>query len=214
MNIDECRAQLYRERLVVIHRQRDGAVALLKARACREGGVGIQEITWTTPGAARAVRELRRLKAGVIGAGSILTARQAKDAVDAGAQFLVSPVFTKSVSAFAKRRKMLYLAGACSPQEIYDAWEEGVRPVKLFPSPDPCSPSYLKRLLGPMPFLELLPTGVGLEHLRPYLDAGAKAVGLGNPFTDPPEGNGADLAALAARAVEMARPGAVQAAKR
>ncbi|MBI4565583.1 MAG: bifunctional 4-hydroxy-2-oxoglutarate aldolase/2-dehydro-3-deoxy-phosphogluconate aldolase [Planctomycetes bacterium] len=204
MKAERIREILKSVRLLVIHRERDAGNVLLKARACREGGILIQEITWTTPGAGELIRELRSLKSGIIGAGSILTATQAKEAAAAGAQFLVSPVFTQDVATFARRHKMLYLAGACSPQEVYDAWKAGSRPVKLFPCAELCSPAYLKRLLGPMPFLELLPTGVGLDHIRPYLDAGATAVGLGNPFMDAAK-DGPALALLAARACDLAK---------
>lgn len=178
MRPEAFRETLYRERLVAIHRTKDPEGCLKQARALRDGGIRIQEITWTSADAPRLVRELSRSKLGVVGAGTILRTSEAKEAIDAGAQFLVSPVFSKGMNAWAKRRKIPYMAGACTPQEIWEAWEEGVRPIKLFPSPEPCTPAYVRRVLTVMPFLELVPTGVGIEHVKPYLDAGARAVGL------------------------------------
>jgi 2-dehydro-3-deoxyphosphogluconate aldolase/(4S)-4-hydroxy-2-oxoglutarate aldolase len=81
--------------------------------------------------------------------------------------------------------------------------------VKVFPVPDFGGAAYIKHVLAPLPFLELLPTGgLGLEDLKPYLDAGAKAVGLGAKFTHTAavvSGDYASLTEQAARAVELTR---------
>ncbi len=209
MSADKVRERLYEERTVVILRERDAATVRRKARACRDGGLTIQEVTWTTPSAAALIAEFTKEKLGTIGAGTILTVAEAKTAAAAGAKFLVSPVFTPAVSAWAKRNKVLYIPGAATPQEILRAWEDGCRPVKVFPVPDFGGAAYIRHLLAPMPFLELLPTGgLGLADLRAYLDAGARAIGLGSAFThsrEALEGDGRGLADQAARVAKLAR---------
>lgn len=206
MGAEKVREQLYAEKTVVILREKDAETVRRKAHAARDGGLKIQEITWTTPSAGELIREFTKKKLGTIGAGTILTVDEAKKAVAAGAVFLVSPVFTPEVNAFAKKKNVVYIPGAATPQEIHRAWSEGARPIKIFPAPDFGGAAYVKRLLAPLPFLELMPTGgLGLEDVKPYLDAGARAVGLGAKFTHAPEvrdGNYEALADIARQVVE------------
>jgi 2-dehydro-3-deoxyphosphogluconate aldolase/(4S)-4-hydroxy-2-oxoglutarate aldolase len=209
MSADQTREQLYHERAVVILREKDAELVRKKAHAARDGGLKIQEITWTTPSVAELIREFTREELGTIGAGTILTVEDARKAVDAGARFLVSPVFSPEVAAWAKQKDVVYIPGAATPQEIMRAWQEGCRPVKVFPVPDFGGAAYLRHVLAPLPFLELLPTGgLGLADVKPYLDAGARAVGLGAPFTHSPAvmaGNYRHLADEAAKVVEVVR---------
>ena len=184
MSAEKVREQLYLEKAVVILREKDADLVRKKAHAARDGGLRIQEITWTTPSVAELIREFTKAGLGSIGAGTILSVDDAAKAVDAGATFLVSPVYSPEVSAWAKAKDVVYIPGAATPQEILRAWQDGCRPVKVFPVPDFGGAAYIKHLLAPLPFLELLPTGgLGLADLKPYLDAGAKAVGLGASFT-------------------------------
>ena len=205
MIADKVRYAMYREKLVVIHRQRDPETCVTRAQAARDGGLTIHEITWNTPRAASAIRKITQLKLGIVGSGTILTPNDARQAVDAGATFLVSPVYSKQIHAWARRRRILYISGASTPQEIYAAWEAGVRPVKIFPAPDVGGPGFLRRLRGPLNFIETMPTGnLGLDDIRPYLDAGANVVGLGGTFTDAGEGEVDGLARRAEQAIELA----------
>jgi len=204
MSPDKVRRQLYEEKVVVIHREKDAETVRRKARAAREGGLGIQEITWTTPDAVKLIAEFTKEGLGTIGAGTILTVADAKKAVAAGAKFLVSPVYTPEVNAWSKKNKIVYIPGCGTVNEIYRAWEEGARPVKVFPAPDLGGPGYIKRILAPLPELELLPTsGLGVNDLRPYLDAGAKAIGLGSAFTHAPEVVAGDYGALTRLAMQV-----------
>ena len=202
--MDKVRAGLYEQRICAIHREKDAQTVRDKAHAARDGGIGVQEITWTTPSVCDLIREFRREKLGTIGAGTIITPAEAKKAVAAGAQFLVSPVFTKSVSDWCKRKKIVYIPGCATPQEIFAAWRQGCRPIKVFPAPTLGGPEYIRRLLGPLPFLELLPTALGPDDVEPYLKAGARAVGLGAAFTHATEDAG-ELSQLSSRLLETAR---------
>jgi len=209
MSVDRVRETLYGEKTVVILREKEADAVRWKARAARDGGLRIQEVTWTTPSAADLIREFSKQKLGTIGAGTILTPADAKKAVAAGAQFLVSPVFTPSVNAWARKHKVLYIPGCATPAEIHNAWLAGCRPIKVFPVPDFGGAAYIKHLLAPMGFLELLPTGgLGLQDVKPYLDAGSKAVGLGAAFTHAPEvldGTASALTRLAERVVDLVK---------
>ena len=209
MSAEKTREQLYAEKAVVILREKDADLVRKKAHAARDGGLRIQEITWTTPSVAELIREFTKEKLGTIGAGTILTVDDAKKAVAAGAQFLVSPVFTPAVNAWAKKNKVVYIPGCATPQEILHAWNEGCRPIKVFPVPDFGGAAYIKHVLAPLPFLELLPTGgLGLDDVKPYLDAGSKAVGLGAKFTHSAAALAGDYASIteeAGKVLELTR---------
>ena len=203
MNAEKTREFLYQERTVVILREKDPDLVRRKAHAARDGGLRIQEVTWTTPSAAGLIREFSKEKIGTIGAGTILTVADAKKAVAAGAVFLVSPIYTPAVNAWCRKNQIVYVPGCATPNEIHAAWTAGCRPIKVFPIPDFGGAPYIKHLLAPLPFLELLPTGgLGVDDLKPYLDAGSKAVGLGAKFTHSPAVVGGDYGALTRLAEE------------
>jgi len=204
MSVEKVREQLYSEKAVVILREKDADLVRKKAHAARDGGLKIQEITWTTPSVAELIREFTKEKLGTIGAGTILTVDDAKKATAAGAVFLVSPVFTPAVSAWAKKNKVVYIPGCATPAEILNAWNDGCRPIKVFPVPDFGGAAYIKHVLAPLPFLELLPTGgLGLDDVKPYLDAGSKAVGLGAKFTHSPAVLAGDYASISSEAEKV-----------
>jgi 2-dehydro-3-deoxyphosphogluconate aldolase/(4S)-4-hydroxy-2-oxoglutarate aldolase len=209
MSAEKTREFLYQERVVVILREKNADVVRKKAYAAHEGGLRIQEVTWTTPSAAELISEFSRRKIGTIGAGTILTVAEAKKAVAAGALFLVSPIFTPAVNAWCKKNKIVYIPGCATPNEIHAAWAAGCRPIKVFPVPDFGGSAYIKHLLAPLPFLELLPTGgLGVDDVKPYLDAGSRAVGLGAKFTHAPavvEGDYGALTRLAQEAGAIAK---------
>jgi 2-dehydro-3-deoxyphosphogluconate aldolase/(4S)-4-hydroxy-2-oxoglutarate aldolase len=209
MSAEKTREELYQERAVVILREKDAQTVRQKVRAAREGGLKIQEVTWTTPQAAQLIHEFTKANLGTFGAGTILTVPDAKKAVAAGAKFLVSPIYTPAITSWAKKNKIVYIPGCATAQEIYRAWEDGCRPIKVFPVPDFGGAAYLRHLLAPLPFLELLPTGgLGLEDVRPYLEAGSRAIGLGAKFTNAVSGAGGNYSALtelAAKVVEEIR---------
>ncbi len=188
MTVEQVRARLYAEKVIVVLREKAAGIVVEKAAAVAAGGLRALEVTFTTPDAAEAIRAIGQAKLGLVGAGSITSLAQAKEAFDAGARFLVSPVFVGTIAAWAGRRKMVYIAGALTPQEIFDAWEAGSRPVKVFPASDLGGPSYLKHILAPLPHLELCPTGgVTVDNFAAYLAAGAKVVGMGDALTNAPE---------------------------
>jgi len=114
-----------------------------------------------------------------VGVGTVLEAEDAEAAIDAGAEFAVTPAVRRQVIAVCVKRQTLVLGGGFTPTELLDAHEAGAELVKLFPA-RLGGPKFIKDVLAPLPFLKLVPTGgVGLENARDYLAAGAVAVGIG-----------------------------------
>jgi 2-dehydro-3-deoxyphosphogluconate aldolase/(4S)-4-hydroxy-2-oxoglutarate aldolase len=168
--------------LIPVIRVSSAGEAVDAARAVREGGLTVLEITMTVSGALDAIREVQRSfgKDVLVGAGTVLSAAAAGDALDAGARFLVSPAFSKEVIAVGRERDAVVIPGALTPTEIIAAWEAGADLVKIFPVSQVGGPAYIKALKGPLPQIPLVPTGgINLQNVGDFLRAGASAVGVG-----------------------------------
>ena len=156
--------------------------AHLAAEAVCRGGIPIVEITMTVPGAIEVIRELVK-NAGsevLVGAGTVLNVEAARQCVDAGAEFLVSPGLNLRTVEFAGREGKLIMAGALTPTEIIAAWEAGSDFVKVFPCGQVGGAKYIKALKGPLPQVPLVPTGgVNLTNAAEFIEAGAAALGIG-----------------------------------
>lgn len=144
------------------------------------GGVGIAEVSWTTPDAGAVVEELRSLGQAWIGAGTITNVGEARAAVAAGAQFLIAPNYSRDVQALAEAAGVLYIPGVWTAQEVAVARSAGLGCVKLFPASTGGIP-HLKALRDPFPEMLWIPTGgVTSENALSWLDAGAFALGMGS----------------------------------
>jgi 2-dehydro-3-deoxyphosphogluconate aldolase/(4S)-4-hydroxy-2-oxoglutarate aldolase len=151
------------------------------ARALLAGGIRALEFTLTGAGAHAAIGDCREALGddAQIGVGSVLTPHDAAAAIDAGAQFVVTPALRPQAIDVCRARGVPILCGALTPTEALMAHEAGADMVKIFPA-RLGGPSYIKDILAPLPFLKLVPTGgVGAENARAFLDAGATAVGIG-----------------------------------
>jgi len=154
--------------------------------ALAEGGIRALEITMTVPGAVDLIRQLApTLPPGFIfGAGTVLDAETVHRVVDAGARFIVSPVFRREVIAACEARDVASMPGCFSPTEILDAWDAGADVVKVFPA-TALGPGYLKDVQAPLPHVKLMPTGgVTVENAGDWIRAGAVAVGVGSSLLD------------------------------
>jgi len=145
----------------------------------------IIEITMTTPGALRAIEEASgKLQGVLMGAGTVLDGPTARQAILAGAQFLVTPTVKPDVIEMAHRYGVVVIAGAMTPTEILTAWELGADMVKVFPA-DVLSPGYLKAVHGPLPQIPLVPTGgITAENAGAFIKAGAAVVCAGSWLVD------------------------------
>lgn len=154
----------------------DKATAM--ARALAEGEMEVIEITFTVPGADQAIARLRSdFPNLLVGAGTVLDAPTARQALLAGAQFLVTPIISQEVAEMANRYQVPSIIGALTPTEVARALELGADMVKLFPA-DAVGPAYIKAVHGPLPQARILATGgVRLDNLQSWFSAGAVAVG-------------------------------------
>ncbi len=144
------------------------------------GGFHIVEFTLTTPGAYELIRDFSRRDGITVGAGTVMSAEQAARAVEAGARYIVSPIVDEAVIRAAGELGVAAMPGAHTPTEMMAAHRAGAQVIKLFPAPAG-GPTYLKSVLGPLPFLHIVPTnGVDETNAAAYLAAGAAGVAFVN----------------------------------
>jgi len=150
-------------------------------------GITTLEITLTVPGAVQVIRALSQEFRGkaLIGAGTVLTPRQADECIDAGARFIVAPNTNSNVITTCSQSGILCAAGALTPTEVLHAHNLGADIVKVFPADALGGPTYIKSLRAPLPTIPLMPTGgVTLQNIPDYFAAGAVAVGIGSNLVD------------------------------
>ena len=158
----------------------DTAVKIVEALVA--GGIRTLEITMTVPDAIGAIRTVaeRFGREVLLGAGTVTSRALAEGAIDAGAEFLVTPCVVPEVIAVARERGVAVLPGAMTPTEVFAAWSAGGDIIKIFPASNVGGASYLKALKGPFPQIKLCPTGgVNLQTIGDFVKAGASAVGVG-----------------------------------
>lgn len=172
------------------------------------GGVYAIEITFTVPNALEAIREASRRfgDRALIGAGTVLDVDTCRAALDAGAQFIVSPITRRELVAVAHAAGKPVMLGAYTPTEAQSAHEAGADFIKIFPA-DKLGPAYIKALRAPLPHLKIVPTGgVDLNTAADFLRAGCAALGVGGSLLTAEilkTGNWAELTRLAAAFVQI-----------
>lgn len=200
---------------------REGASAILRTdsqeraalamEAAIRGGFRIIEFTLTIPGVYELVKDFSRREGLVVGTGTVMDAVDAQKSVEAGARFLVSPVMDEAVISYARELGVASMPGTHTPTEMLRAHRAGAQLCKLFPAPAG-GPGWVKSVLGPMPFLKIVPTnGVDETNIGQWLAAGAFALGFVNPLFDPEDIAAGRWEAIEARAGRMIA--AVQAAR-
>ena len=182
----EIRDGLLARKISAIVRTDDQSVAEQAMAAAVEGGFRIIEFTLSTPGALELITKFRSMDESLlVGAGTVMTPQAAKEAVNSGAQFIVSPVCDPTVIRKAGEMDVVSIPGTQTPTEMQRAHETGADFVKLFPAP-PNVAEYIRYVLGPQPHLKIFPTsGVNLDNMVAVLEAGAAGVGFVGPLFDP-----------------------------
>ena len=182
----EIRDGLLARKISAIVRTDDQSVAEQAMAAAVEGGFRVIEFTLNTPGALELITQFRSMDESLlVGAGTVMTPQAAKEAVNAGAQFIVSPVCDSAVIREAGEMGVVSIPGTQTPTEMQHAHETGADFVKLFPAP-PNVAEYIRYVLGPQPHLKIFPTsGVNLDNMLEVLEAGAAGVGFVGPLFDP-----------------------------
>jgi len=176
-------ARLREVGIIPIIRATSADVALPVAEALLQAGLPVVEITMTVPNAIDAIGAVAKRFAGkmLLGAGTVTDAHTAKRAVDAGAEFIVSPCLVREVIDAAQHANAAVLPGALTPSEVFEAFRTGGDMVKIFPAQSVGGAAYLRALRGPFPGIPLVPTGgVTLENIGEMFKAGAAAVGVGS----------------------------------
>jgi 2-dehydro-3-deoxyphosphogluconate aldolase / (4S)-4-hydroxy-2-oxoglutarate aldolase len=177
-------AQVLEEKSVAVIRLNDPKPVIPVVKAVASGGVRIIEITLTTPDAFKLIERLSDEKGILVGAGTVLDKRTAKQAIDAGARFIVSPVLNTALIETAHKHHVVSMIGAMTPTEIYTAYKAGADIVKVFPA-EVVGTAFFKSVKAPLPSIQMMPTGgVTLTNAGDWLAAGACAVGIGGALLD------------------------------
>lgn len=154
------------------------------ATALHEGGINIIEITLNSVEALDLINKLsiKFKNKMLVGAGTVLTVKDARNAIDAGAIFLISPLLDIDVIKIAKDNSVVSIPGAFTATEIFTAYKVGADIIKVFPSQ---TPAYIKQVLAPLDKLLLMPTGgIELNNIAEYKKAGASAFGIGSSLVN------------------------------
>jgi 2-dehydro-3-deoxyphosphogluconate aldolase / (4S)-4-hydroxy-2-oxoglutarate aldolase len=203
-------ARLLDPGIIAVVRAQRADQALPVAEALLAGGVIAVEITMTTPNAIEAIRATKAAVGvrGLIGVGTVLDVSTGQAALDAGAEFVVSPILRTELVAVAHAAERPIMLGAYTPTEAQLAHEAGADFVKIFPA-DGLGPAYIKGIRAPLPHLRIVPTGgVDLNTAADFLKAGCAALGVGSSLVSAQilrEANWPELTRLARAFVDIAR---------
>lgn len=173
--------------LVAVVRAKDGDDARRIADACIAGGVAGIELTYTVPGVSEIIRILAREYQGnnqfIIGAGTVLDPETARDAILAGAQYVVSPCLNAETVKLCQRYRVPVMPGAMTIKEAVEVMESGADVIKIFPG-ELFGPKIISAIKGPLPHARMMPTGgVSVDNVGEWIRAGAVAVGAGSSLT-------------------------------
>jgi 2-dehydro-3-deoxyphosphogluconate aldolase/(4S)-4-hydroxy-2-oxoglutarate aldolase len=171
-------------------------------KALLQGGIIAIEITLTTPNALEVIRQACNEfgESCLVGVGTVLDPATCNAAIDAGAQFVVTPICRTDLVSVAHAAGRAIMLGAYTPTEAQQAYEAESDFIKIFPA-DNLGPTYIKALRAPLPHLRIVPTGgVDLNNVREFFKAGCVAVGAGSSLVSPEILEKADWAELTQRA--------------
>ena len=186
MTRQEIVQEIQRLGVVAIIRMKDAAKLRRVVDAIADGGVRAIEVTMTVPGAVELIGTLAKSLPPdiLLGAGTVTDPDTVRAVVDAGARYVVSPVFRRDVIAACHARDVAAAPGCFTPTEILDAHDAGADVVKVFPA-TALGPQFIKDVRAPLPQVRLMPTGgVSLDNAGDWIRAGAVAVGVGSALLD------------------------------
>ena len=175
--------QILENKIVAIIRGAEPADVLKIAEALQQGGVNILEVTLNSPNALEVIREFtKKMKSMLIGAGTVLSAADAKASIEAGANFIISPNVNIETITTTKGLGAVSIPGAYTATEVVNAWSNGGDIIKIFPA---TSAEYIKALRGPLSNVRMMPTGgITPENISAFKNAGAVAFGIGTSLVD------------------------------
>ena len=182
---EHIKSELLERKISAIIRTDNQKVAEQAMQAAVDGGFRVVEFTLTTPGSLNLITQFRENDDLIVGAGTVMSPTIVQEAVEAGAQFLVSPVFNLDVIQEAEKLDVVSIPGTFTATEMETAHRAGADFVKLFPAPANVA-EYIRFILAPLPYLKIFPTsGVNLDNMLDVLQAGAAGTGFVGPLFDP-----------------------------
>lgn len=181
--------QFLNTRVIAISRGAAGVPLEKLIQALYEGGIKLAEVTLNSPDALKSISRLREKFDGImhIGAGTVLNLQSAKEAVAAGAEFIVTPNVNKEVIQYCVSKELFITPGALTPTEIVEAMSYGSRYIKMFPA-GAMGAGYLKDVLAALSEARILAVGgIHTGNAADYLAAGAVGLGVGGSLCRIPE---------------------------
>lgn len=178
--------QLKKHKIIAIVRGISEQQADAVAEALYEGGIRFIEVTLNTAGALNMIAAWRKRYGDklMVGAGTVLSPNQAEQAIEAGAQYLITPNVDEAVIACAVQAGVDIYPGAMTPSEVVKAWHLGAKAIKIFPA-GTLGASYFKELQGPLSHIPLIATGgIHVDNMRAFHEAGSSAFGVGGNLVD------------------------------
>ncbi|VVS93174.1 bifunctional 4-hydroxy-2-oxoglutarate aldolase/2-dehydro-3-deoxy-phosphogluconate aldolase [Desulfoluna spongiiphila] len=169
--------------LVPVIRTRTQEDAVEAVGALVEAGVPVAEVTFSVPDAPGVIARLKKIhgKDCLVGAGTVTTCEECRQALEAGSDFIVTPVTVPEIIELCRARGVAMVCGALTPTEVFNAWSAGADVVKIFPATAMGGPTYIKNLSGPLSQVPVAPTGgVTPDNTEAYLRNGARFVGAGS----------------------------------
>lgn len=164
------------EKIYGIIREDDTARAIEIAQAYIEGGIKVLELNCPLD----VCEKISKIDNVIVAQGGIITTQQAHKALEAGAKVIASPIFQTNLTRFASCYSAFLIPSVTTPNEAYNAWQARMPLIKIYPVAEMGGVEYIREMVKPMPFLNLLPCGfVKINEVVDYLKAGAKAVGIG-----------------------------------
>ncbi|MDQ8735109.1 bifunctional 4-hydroxy-2-oxoglutarate aldolase/2-dehydro-3-deoxy-phosphogluconate aldolase [Paenibacillus sp. LHD-38] len=186
MNKKEQLQQLKDSGIVAVIRRPPYNKVIQITDALVSGGVGALEVTVDTDRAYEIITQLKERYEGkaLVGAGTVLDEQTAKAAIEAGADFIFSPILDEATIRLTNQYGRISIPGVMTPTEIVKGYQYGADMLKIFPGSS-LGVNYIKELSAPLGHIPMMPTGgVTLDNVGPFIRAGAVAVGIGSSLTN------------------------------
>ncbi|XP_073042108.1 uncharacterized protein [Primulina eburnea] len=167
-------------------RAQSAEVAVEAARAALRGGISVLEVVMSTPGVFEVIRTLvHEYPSTSIGVGTVLNKQDARDAIIAGARFLMSPAMVKDILDDVAQGQALYIPGVMTPSEILSASNSGAKIVKVYPVSALGGVGYIAAVRKPFPFIPMVVSqGIAIDSVGEYVREGASSVVLSDAIFD------------------------------
>lgn len=175
--------EMERYRLVAVLRSKSSEEALATVRGVTEAGVRFVEITLSVPGALGLIKELSKQNGFYVGAGTVLAAEDAKQAIASDARFVVSPTLELDLIPVCRDAGVVCVSGAATPTEILTAIRAQADMVKIFPADCVGGPHFVRQMVSPLPKVRYMVSGgVNRSNVKEYVEIGVTGLALGSAF--------------------------------